>query len=74
MDLQDKFDSTITMVLDECTAFPATYEAAESSMEMSMRWANSVEAGISSAAGIWPVRHRPRRHLRGPAPAFGQLH
>jgi queuine tRNA-ribosyltransferase len=40
MDLQSKFDSTITMVLDECTAFPATYEVAESSMEMSMRWAN----------------------------------
>jgi queuine tRNA-ribosyltransferase len=40
MELQDKFDSTITMVLDECTAFPATYESAASSMEMSMRWAD----------------------------------
>ena len=40
MDLQDKFDSTITMVLDECTAFPATYDSAASSMEMSMRWAD----------------------------------
>ena len=40
MELQDKFDSTITMVLDECTAFPATSEIAEHSMEMSMRWAN----------------------------------
>lgn len=40
MELQRKFDSTITMVLDECTAFPATYEAAASSMEMSMRWAD----------------------------------
>lgn len=40
MKLQDKFDSTITMVLDECTAFPATHQAAESSMEMSMRWAD----------------------------------
>jgi queuine tRNA-ribosyltransferase len=39
MDLQDKFDSTITMVLDECTPFPATYEAAQSSMARSMRWA-----------------------------------
>lgn len=39
MDLQHKFDSTITMVLDECTAFPVTYEAAEASMDMSMRWA-----------------------------------
>jgi len=40
MDLQDKFDSTITMVLDECTPFPATYDSAASSMEMSMRWAD----------------------------------
>jgi queuine tRNA-ribosyltransferase len=40
MDLQDKFDATITMVLDECTPFPATHEAAESSMTMSMRWAD----------------------------------
>ena len=40
MDLQDKFDSTITMVLDECTPFPAPYATAESSMAMSMRWAD----------------------------------
>ena len=39
MDLQDKFDSTISMVLDECVAFPATHAAAMSSMDMSMRWA-----------------------------------
>jgi queuine tRNA-ribosyltransferase len=39
MTLQEKFDATITMVLDECTAYPASHEAAESSMEMSMRWA-----------------------------------
>jgi queuine tRNA-ribosyltransferase len=40
MDLQNKFDSTITMALDECTAFPASHEVAASSMEMSMRWAD----------------------------------
>jgi queuine tRNA-ribosyltransferase len=39
MDLQLQFDSTITMALDECTAFPATHEVAEASMELSMRWA-----------------------------------
>jgi queuine tRNA-ribosyltransferase len=39
MDLQRQFDSTITMVLDECTAFPATYEVAEASLKLSMRWA-----------------------------------
>jgi len=39
MDLQKKFDATITMVLDECIAYPASYEAAASSMELSTRWA-----------------------------------
>ena len=34
-----KFFSNITMALDECTPFPATYEQAKKSMEMSMRWA-----------------------------------
>jgi queuine tRNA-ribosyltransferase len=39
MDLQEKFDATITMVLDICTPYPVSYEAAKSSMETSMRWA-----------------------------------
>jgi queuine tRNA-ribosyltransferase len=56
MDLQDKFDSTITMALDECTAFPATHEAAEASMVMSMRW-----AGLSKQA----FRPRPGYGLFG---------
>ena len=38
MNLQHQFDSTISMVLDECTSFPVNYEAAESSMMMSTRW------------------------------------
>jgi queuine tRNA-ribosyltransferase len=51
MDLQYKFDSTITMVLDECTQFPATHEAAESSMEMSMRWADLSKQAFSPRPG-----------------------
>ena len=39
MQIQHQLDATITMVLDECTAFPATQAQAESSMELSMRWA-----------------------------------
>lgn len=39
MKIQHKLDSNITMCLDECTPFPATYEQAKKSMEMSMRWA-----------------------------------
>ncbi|TAE80975.1 MAG: tRNA guanosine(34) transglycosylase Tgt, partial [Alphaproteobacteria bacterium] len=38
-EIQYMLDSNITMVLDECTAYPATYAQAQSSMERSMRWA-----------------------------------
>jgi queuine tRNA-ribosyltransferase len=51
MDLQWKFDSTITMALDECTAFPATYEIAEASMELSMRWAASCKEAFHQRPG-----------------------
>jgi queuine tRNA-ribosyltransferase len=37
--IQHQLDATITMALDECTKFPATYDEARQSMEMSMRWA-----------------------------------
>ena len=37
--LQHLLDATITMVLDECTAFPATPAQASESMQLSMRWA-----------------------------------
>jgi queuine tRNA-ribosyltransferase len=37
--IQHLLDATITMVLDECTAFPATEPEARASMELSMRWA-----------------------------------
>jgi queuine tRNA-ribosyltransferase len=39
VEIQNLLDSTITMVLDECTAFPATREQAETSMRLSMDWA-----------------------------------
>ena len=37
--IQHLLDATITMVLDECTAYPATHAEAEASMALSMRWA-----------------------------------
>ena len=39
MNIQDLLDADITMVFDECTPYPATYEAAADSMRLSMRWA-----------------------------------
>jgi queuine tRNA-ribosyltransferase len=37
--IQHQLDATISMVLDECTPFPATREAVGASMELSLRWA-----------------------------------
>src|SRR5277367_2828922 len=39
VEIQHLLDATITMVLDECTAFPATHDQARASMQLSMRWA-----------------------------------
>lgn len=39
MQIQHELNSTITMAFDECTPFPATWEEAKASMELSMRWA-----------------------------------
>ncbi len=49
--IQDSLDATITMVLDECTAFPATHVVAEASMEVSMRWAARCRAAFRERPG-----------------------
>lgn len=38
-EIQHLLDSTITMAFDECTPFPATFEQAKFSMELTSRWA-----------------------------------
>ncbi len=39
IEIQHQLDATISMVLDECTPFPATEDQARDSMELSLRWA-----------------------------------
>ncbi len=39
MDIQKKLGPDIAMCLDECTKYPATYEEAKTSMELSLEWA-----------------------------------
>ena len=39
MRIQKSLNSDVVMVLDECTAYPATEKQARKSMELSMRWA-----------------------------------
>ena len=51
MEIQHLLDSTITMVLDECTSFPATEAQAAASMALSMRWAQRCSAAFQRRPG-----------------------
>ena len=51
VEIQDFLDSTVTMVLDECTEHPATHERALQSMERSMRWAERCRTAFRSREG-----------------------
>ncbi|MBE8191591.1 MAG: tRNA guanosine(34) transglycosylase Tgt, partial [Alphaproteobacteria bacterium] len=39
IEIQSLLGADISMVLDECTAFPASHEVADKSMQLSLRWA-----------------------------------
>jgi queuine tRNA-ribosyltransferase len=51
MEIQHLLDATITMVLDECTKFPATHEEAAISMRLSTRWARRSRAAFIPRLG-----------------------
>ena len=39
IEIQNNLGSDIVMIFDDCTSYPATYEDAKTSMELSIRWA-----------------------------------
>ena len=49
--IQHLLDADIAMVLDECTPFPATEQEAESSMRLSMRWAERCRKAFRTRPG-----------------------
>ena len=51
IEIQQLLDSDIAMVLDECTPYPADHETAESSMELSMRWARRCKEAFVERPG-----------------------
>lgn len=51
MQIQYELDSTISMVLDECTPYPATHQQAKDSMELSMRWAKRSREAFTARDG-----------------------
>ncbi|WP_417457067.1 tRNA guanosine(34) transglycosylase Tgt [Kordiimonas sp.] len=50
MEIQRLLGSDIVMSFDECTPFPATFDEAKTSMELSMRWAKRSRDGFDSGA------------------------
>lgn len=50
-EIQHLLDSTITMAFDECTPFPATFDEAKSSMELTSRWAVRSRESFINRAG-----------------------
>lgn len=56
MAIQKKLNSDIAMIFDECTPYPATFEEAEKSMELSENWAyRSKEAFIASKNALFGI-------------------
>ncbi|NKB43776.1 MAG: tRNA guanosine(34) transglycosylase Tgt [Alphaproteobacteria bacterium] len=51
IEIQCQLDSTVTMVLDECTPFPATEKEAADSMHLSMRWASRCREAFKQRDG-----------------------
>jgi len=51
MEIQRMLDADITMAFDECTPFPATEKETETSMALSMRWAERSKAGFTERTG-----------------------
>jgi queuine tRNA-ribosyltransferase len=50
-EIQRMLDADITMALDECTPHPATYEQTETSLALSMRWAERSRRAFTERPG-----------------------
>jgi len=56
MAVQQALDADIIMIFDECTPYPATFEEARDSMELSLRWAErSKRAHGERAAALFGI-------------------
>ena len=53
--IQENLGSDIVMVFDECTDYPASYEDAKKSMELSMRWAKRCKVAHTSKSALFGI-------------------
>lgn len=62
MQVQRTLGSDIVMIFDECTPYPATYDEAQSSMDLSLRWAersktsfDKLSPGAEDSSGLFGI-------------------
>ena len=53
--IQENLGSDIVMAFDECTDFPSTYDAAQKSIELSMRWAKRCKEAHKSKSALFGI-------------------
>ena len=51
IEIQQLLGATISMVFDECTPYPVSFDEAQKSMQLSMRWAQRCKAAYSPRDG-----------------------
>jgi queuine tRNA-ribosyltransferase len=64
MEIQYDLGSDIVMIFDECTPYPADWDYAKRSMEMSLRWAKRSRDRFDPGQQKCAVRHYPGQRLR----------
>jgi len=66
MAVQKALGSDVVMIFDECTPYPATYEQAKNSMELSLRWAkrSKIAHGDNRAALFGIIQGGMHQDLR----------
>jgi len=55
IEIQNNLGSDIVMIFDDCTSYPATYEDAKTSMELSLRWAKRSKAAHQSRSALFGI-------------------
>ena len=55
IEIQNNLGSDILMIFDDCTSYPATYEDAKTSMELSLRWAKRSKDAHHSKSALFGI-------------------
>ncbi len=55
IEIQNNLGSDIVMIFDDCTSYPATYEDAKTSMELSLKWAKRSKDAHQSKSALFGI-------------------